>query len=73
MAIYTLTARIIHKESGQVRDVRQAPFLVLEPGQSPDSALAELEEAILRLDEIADDIRAARFDSEHRHHHWWVP
>lgn len=71
MAIYTLTARII--ESGQVRAVRQAPFAVLEPGEDDRDLERELLEQAEQLERLAEEIALARFDPQHRHHHWWMP
>jgi hypothetical protein len=72
MAVYTLTARVLD-ESGQVRDVRQAPFAVLEPGQDYSDLEDELLDQAKRLEELAGEIAAAQFDENHRHHHWWLP
>lgn len=70
MAIFTLTARMLDA-GGQVVDVKQAPFAVLEPGQD----FADLEDELLdeakRLERLAEEIAAARFDRDHEHHHWW--
>jgi hypothetical protein len=72
MAIYTLTARILD-ESGQVRDVRQAPFAVLEPGEDDRDLERELLESARQHEELAAEIAAARHDPHHHHHHWWEP
>jgi hypothetical protein len=72
VAIFTLTARVLDG-SGCVRDVRQAPFAVLEPGQDFSDLEDELLDAAKRLEALATEIAAAQFDESHRHHHWWLP
>ena len=72
MAVYTLTSRVLDG-SGQVRDVRQAPFAVLEPGQDVSDLVDELLDEAKRLEELAGEIAAAQYDAQHRHHHWWLP
>jgi hypothetical protein len=70
VAVYTLTARIIDG-SGCVRDVRQAPFAVLEPGQDVSDLERQILDEAKRLEDLAAEIAAAQFDPQHRHHHWW--
>lgn len=72
MTVYTLTARVLD-ESGQVRAVKQAPFLVLDPAQELEQAAADLEQAAKDLEAAAADLEAAAHDESHRHHHWWLP
>lgn len=72
MAVYTLTTRIID-ESGCVRDVKQAPFLVLDEDECLEEAEKELLELAEQLEELAEEIALARHDKHHRHHHWWMP
>lgn len=72
MAIYTLTVRLID-QWGQVADVRQAPFLVLDPDEDSGDAQRELLDKAEQLEDLAREIGYARFDKGHRHHHWWMP
>jgi hypothetical protein len=72
MPVYTLTARILD-ESGQVRAVKQAPFLVLDQAQELAQAALDLEKAAADLEQAAADLEAAAHDENHEHRHWWLP
>lgn len=72
MAICTLTVRIID-QWGVVQDVRQAPFYVLGPDEDSGDAQRELLDRAEQLERLAEQIGEARFDKQHRHHHWWMP
>lgn len=72
MAVRILTVRVFD-QFGQVRDVRQVPFLVLGDGEDADGAERELLDMASQLERVAQQIAEARFDPQHRHHHWWLP
>jgi hypothetical protein len=70
MPVSVLTTRVIDA-SGQVTAVHQAPFLVLDPEEELEAALAELEQAIADVEAAAEELLTARHDEHHPHHHWW--
>jgi hypothetical protein len=69
MAAYILTARVI--SGGLVTAVRQSAFSVKEPGETDDEAARQLDALARQLELEADELRHARFDPQHRRHHWW--
>lgn len=71
MPVYILTAQL-RDAGGQVVDVKQAPFLVLEPGESNDDAIRDLQEAARQLEQEADELQEAARDRESRHRRWWL-
>jgi hypothetical protein len=70
MPVYTLTCQLTDS-AGQVRAVRQVPFVVLSPGQLLEQAAADLQQAAKDLEEAAKDLEEAARDESHPKHHWW--
>ena len=71
MAVHIFTARIL--SGGEVLAVKQVPFLVLDEGEDSEQGERQLRALAEELEDQADDLEQARYDNQHRRHHWWMP
>lgn len=71
MPVSILTARII--AGSEVMAVAQVPFLVLEEGEDAEQGARRLRALAEELEAQAEDLERARYDRQHRRHHWWMP
>jgi hypothetical protein len=71
VAVNILTVRVL--SDGEVLAVRQEPFLVLEEGEDREQGARQLRALAEELEEQAADLERARYDNQHRRHHWWMP